>query len=75
VTWNQRSSATSRPAKIAGITRRFHCHDQRHTIASTLARKGINSFRAISSVTSTRTTERYERPSTEALEAVRLAFA
>lgn len=29
---------------IAGITRRFRFHDQRHTFASTLASKGINSF-------------------------------
>jgi site-specific recombinase XerD len=29
---------------IAGITRRVRFHDQRHTFASTLASKGINSF-------------------------------
>lgn len=62
---------------LAGITRRFRFHDQRHTFASTLASKGINSFtlRDLLGHTSTRTTERYARPSTEALEAVRLALA
>jgi integrase len=62
---------------IAGITRRFRFHDQRHTFASTLASKGINSFtlRDLLGHTSTRTTERYARPSTEALEAVARALA
>ena len=62
---------------IAGITRRFRFHDQRHTFASTLASKGINSFtlRDLLGHTSTRTTERYARPSTEAFEAVREALA
>jgi site-specific recombinase XerD len=45
---------------LAGITRRFRLHDQRHTFASTLASKGINSFtlRDLLGHTSTRTTER-----------------
>jgi integrase len=62
---------------IAGITRRFRFHDQRHTFASTLASKGINSFtlRDLLGHTSTRTTERYARPSTEALDAVIRALA
>lgn len=62
---------------IAGITRRFRFHDQRHTFASTLASKGINSFtlRDLLGHTSTRTTERYARPSTEALDAVVRALA
>jgi integrase len=62
---------------IAGITRRFRFHDQRHTFASTLASKGINSFtlRDLLGHTSTRTTERYARPSTEALDAVTRALA
>jgi site-specific recombinase XerD len=62
---------------IAGITRRFRFHDQRHTFASTLASKGINSFtlRDLLGHTSTRTTERYARPSAETLEAVRQALA
>ena len=49
-----------------GLEIRFH--DQRHTFASTLASKGINSFtlRDLLGHTSTRTTERYARPSTEA---------
>jgi len=61
---------------IAGITRRFRFHDQRHTFASTLASKGINSFtlRDLLGHTSTRTTERYARPSTEALAAVAAAL-
>lgn len=62
---------------IAGIHRRFRFHDQRHTFASTLASKGINSFtlRDLLGHTSTRTTERYARPSTEALDAVIRALA
>jgi integrase len=62
---------------IAGITRRFRFHDQRHTFASTLASKGINSFtlRDLLGHTSTRTTERYARPSSETLDAVRRALA
>jgi integrase len=62
---------------IAGIKRRFRFHDQRHTFASTLASKGINSFtlRDLLGHTSTRTTERYARPSTEALDAVIRALA
>jgi integrase len=62
---------------LAGITRRFRFHDQRHTFASTLASKAINSFtlRDLLGHTSTRTTERYARPSTEALDAVIRALA
>lgn len=62
---------------LAGIKRRFRFHDQRHTFASTLASKGINSFalRDLLGHTSTRTTERYARPSTEALDAVIRALA
>jgi integrase len=62
---------------IAGIKRRFRFHDQRHTFASTLASKGINSFtlRDLLGHTSTRTTERYARPNAETLEAVRQALA
>jgi len=62
---------------LAGITRRFRFHDQRHTFASTLASKGINSFtlRDLLGHTSTRTTERYARPSTEAFDAVIRALA
>jgi integrase len=62
---------------IAGITRRFRFHDQRHTFASTLASKGINSFtlRDLLGHTSTRTTERYARPSAETLDAVARALA
>jgi integrase len=62
---------------VAGITRRFRFHDQRHTFASTLASKGINAFtlRDLLGHTSTRTTERYARPSTETFEAVTRALA
>lgn len=62
---------------IAGINRRFRFHDQRHTFASTLASKGINSFtlRDLLGHTSTRTTERYARPSIETLDAVVRALA
>jgi integrase len=62
---------------IAGITRRFRFHDQRHTFASTLASKGINAFtlRDLLGHTSTRTTERYARPSAETFAAVTAALA
>lgn len=62
---------------LAGITRRFRFHDQRHTFASTLASKGINSFvlRDLLGHASIVTTSRYSRPSTEALDAVIRALA
>ena len=62
---------------IAGIKRRFRFHDQRHTFASILATKGINAFalRDLLGHTSTRTTERYARPSSEALARVQEALA
>lgn len=62
---------------IAGITRRFRFHDQRHTFASILATRGINSFtlRDLLGHTSTRTTERYARPSDEALQMVKEALS
>jgi integrase len=61
---------------IAGITRRFRFHDQRHTFASILATNGINAFtlRDLLGHTSTRTTERYARPSNETLTLVRAAL-
>lgn len=54
----------------------FRFHDQRHTFASTLASKGIKSFtlRDLLGHTSTRTTERYARPSTETFAAVAAAL-
>lgn len=61
--------------------RRHHAtlplHDQRHTFASTLASKGINSFtlRDLLGHTSRRTTKRSARPSVKALEAVARALA
>jgi integrase len=72
-----RSSPTSRPQKpLPASLGDSSFHDQRHTFASTLVSKGINSFtlRDILGHTSTRTTERYARPSNEALEAVRIAL-
>jgi integrase len=61
---------------IAGITRRFRFHDQRHTFASVLASKGINSFtlRDLLGHASIVTTARYARPSAETLEAVARAL-
>ena len=61
---------------IAGIKRRFRFHDQRYTFASILASNGINAFtlRDLLGHTSTRTTERYARPSSEAMEAVKRAL-
>jgi integrase len=62
---------------VAGITRRFRFHDQRHSFASTLASKGINSFtlRDLLGHASIVTTARYARPSAEALDAVVRALA
>ena len=62
---------------IAGIHRRFRFHGQRHTFASTLASKGINSFvlRDLLGHASVVTTARYARPSAEALDAVIRALA
>ncbi len=62
---------------IAGIKRRFRFHDQRHTFASTLASKGINSFtlRDLLGHASVVTTSRYARPSTEIFDAVKRALA
>jgi len=62
---------------IAGIKRPFRFHDQRHTYASILASKGINAFtlRDLLGHTSTRTTERYARPSSETFAAVERALA
>lgn len=66
-----------RETEIAGIKRRFRFHDQRHTFASILATNGINAFtlRDLLGHTSTRTTERYARPSTQALAAVEQALS
>lgn len=63
--------------QLAGITRPFRFHDQRHTFASILATNGINAFtlRDLLGHTSTRTTERYARPSTETFAAVVQALA
>ena len=63
--------------QIAGITRPFRFHDQRHTFASTLASKGINSFtlRDLLGHASVITTSRYARPSLETFAAVTAALA
>jgi integrase len=55
--------------KLAGITRRFRFHDLRHTFASTLASEGV-SLQVIAKAlghTTTRMSERYARPSEEAI--------
>jgi integrase len=62
---------------IAGMKRPFRFHDQRHTFASILATKGINAFvlRDLLGHTSTRTTERYARPSDETIALVAEALS
>jgi integrase len=62
--------------KIAGIERRFRFHDLRHSFGSFLASKGI-SIQLIQQALGHSTvalTERYARPSVEALHAVRKAL-
>jgi len=63
--------------QIVCITRPFRFHDQRHTFASILATSGINAFtlRDLLGHTSTRTTVRYARPSSETFAAVERALA
>ena len=58
--------------RIAGIKRRLRFHDLRHTWASKLASRGV-SIQVISKAlghTSTRMTERYAKPSDEAMNAI-----
>jgi integrase len=57
---------------LAGITRRFRFHDCRHTFASQLASHGVGPHviaRALGH-TSTRMTDRYARPSEEAMRSI-----
>ncbi len=57
---------------LAGITRRFRFHDCRHTFASQLASRGVGPHviaRALGH-TSTRMTDRYARPSEEAMRSI-----
>ncbi len=62
--------------RLAGINRRFRFHDLRHTFASRLA-SGNVSLQVIAKAlghTSTRMSERYARPSEEALRSVEAAL-
>jgi integrase len=62
--------------ELAGITRRLRFHDLRHTFGSNLASRGV-SLQVIAKAmghSSTQMTERYARPSREALEEVRRAL-
>ena len=62
--------------KIAGITRRFRFHDLRHTFGSTLASRGV-SLQVIAKAlghASVRMSERYARPSEEALQEIKKAL-
>lgn len=62
---------------IAGIKRRFRFHDLRHTFGSTLASRGV-SIQVIAKAmghSSVRVTERYARPSAEAITSILIALA
>jgi integrase len=62
--------------RLAGITRPFRFHDLRHTFASTLASEGVSQqviARALGH-TSTRMTDRYARPSDEAMRSIASAL-
>jgi integrase len=62
--------------ELAGVMRRFRFHDLRHTFGSNLASRGV-SLQVIAKAmghSSTQMTERYARPSREALEEVRRAL-
>ncbi len=64
----ERAFATAK--KLAKITRRFRFHDLRHTFASTLASQGV-SLQVIARAlghTTTKMSERYARPSEEAIK-------
>lgn len=62
--------------ELASITRRFRFHDLRHTFGSTLASRGV-SLQVIAKAlghASVRMSERYARPSEEALQQIRRAL-
>ena len=63
-----RAFATAK--KMAGIARRFRFHDLRHTFASTLASQGVSLQEIAKALghTTTRMSERYARPSEEAIK-------
>lgn len=63
--------------KLAGITRNFRFHDLRHSVGSRLASAGLNAFviQGILGHTSLRMTERYSRPSAEAVREVAKALS
>ena len=58
--------------QISGITRRLRFHDLRHTFASTLASNGVGPHVIAKALghTSTRMTDRYARPSPEAMRSI-----
>jgi len=62
--------------QIAGITRRFRFHDQRHSFASRLASRGVGLLEIANALghTTARMSERYARPSEVAMRSIARAL-
>jgi integrase len=76
LSWTSVQSYFNLAKSLGGITRRFRFHDLRHTFGCRLASAGV-SLQVIAKAmghASIRMTERYARPSEEAMQAVRRAL-
>lgn len=76
ISWTKLNRYFELAKRIAAITRRCRFHDLRHTFGSTLASRGV-SLQVIAKAlghASVRMSERYARPSLEALQEIRRAL-